>query len=206
VRTRIKDLLANYPKRRLPINGKRPAAVLVPLFEKEGEPFLLLTRRGTRVRDHQREISFPGGVFEEGDGDLRETALRECSEELGLDRSSIEILGEFDDESTFATGYRITPFLAWLSEPGRVQANTDEIDEVLRLPLARFQKPSRVEWGEDEGGERLRIPFYEIGPHEVWGATGRIIERMTALLREVTTPQAGYKTTRTDPRSNYKIK
>ena len=82
MRSVLRAFLKGYPKKRLPAEGMIPAAVLVPLFEKEGEVFLMLTRRGGHVRDHQNEISFPGGVFEEKDKVLSETALRESEEEM----------------------------------------------------------------------------------------------------------------------------
>ena len=78
------------------------AAVLVPLFEKEGGCHLLFTKRSDQVKHHKGEISFPGGMFDEEDADLRRTALREASEEVGLKEDQVQILGVLDDIVTSA--------------------------------------------------------------------------------------------------------
>jgi len=103
-------------------------------------------------------------------------------EELGIDPGAVEILGELDDESTFRTGYRITPFLGWLKWPCPMKVNGREIEEVLEIPLGHFRKPDHVEFRSDNQGQHFRIPFYRCGPHTIWGATGRIIEALTSLI------------------------
>ena len=72
-----------------------PAAVLVPLFLAAGEePHAVFTRRGTGLRRHAGEISFPGGRRDPDDASLSETALREAEEEIGLPRTEVRLLGE----------------------------------------------------------------------------------------------------------------
>src|SRR5512135_1974120 len=93
----IRDIL-NQRKRKVIEHPSFPhAAVLVPLFEKQGHCHLLFTKRTEQVKHHKGEISFPGGVFDEGDVDLRKTALREAFEEIGLNEDDVQILGTLDD-------------------------------------------------------------------------------------------------------------
>ncbi len=70
--------------------------MLIPLFrDASGEPHAVLTRRRADLRRHAGEISFPGGRRDPEDADLRETALREAEEEIGLARTDVKMLGSF---------------------------------------------------------------------------------------------------------------
>ena len=73
------------------------AAVLVPLVERPEGMTVLLTRRAEHLNDHPGQISFPGGRIEAYDKDVIDAALRETEEEIGLDRSHIEVVGCLDD-------------------------------------------------------------------------------------------------------------
>src|SRR5512135_2908396 len=77
--------------------GPVPAAVLIPLFPKQGEYHILLTKRTEHLNHHRGEISFPGGRAEPDDTDLIQTALRETWEEVGIEPDDVEILGVLDD-------------------------------------------------------------------------------------------------------------
>ena len=85
--------------------------MLVPLFGTDEQPHAVFTKRRTDLRRHAGEISFPGGRRDPEDADLRETALREAEEEIGLPRADVEVLGELEPTSTFVTGYLIHPFV-----------------------------------------------------------------------------------------------
>ena len=66
------------------MHGRIDAAVLVPLYLKDGDLHAVFTRRRDDMRRHAGEISFPGGRQDDDEADLRATALREAEEEIGL--------------------------------------------------------------------------------------------------------------------------
>src|SRR5438093_13788813 len=107
---KISQLLNSRTPRKLEQHHESRAAVLVPIFQQEGDYFFLLTQRTHTVETHKGQISFPGGVAENNET-LRRTALRETWEEIGLTSDRIEVLGEFD-EYLSVTGLIVTPFLA----------------------------------------------------------------------------------------------
>src|SRR4030043_2323378 len=97
MKDKLRQLLASRPKTRLSGRGLTEAAVLVPIFCKDGEYHILFTQRSDQVPHHKGQISFPGGAHSEVDGSLLDTALRESWEEIGLEVKEAEVLGELDD-------------------------------------------------------------------------------------------------------------
>lgn len=165
----------------LEVHGRVDAGVLVPLFvDGDGEPHCVLTRRRGDLRRHAGEISFPGGRADEGE-DLRETALREAFEEIGLPPADVELLGALQPTPTIATNYAIYPFVG-LIEPGREwKLSPREVDAVLELSLGDL----RAAYGRRRllrRGVPFRTDTYAIGDELVWGATARIVADLLARL------------------------
>ena len=162
----------------------RASAVLAPLYEIEGELHVVLTRRTWHLRSHQGEVSFPGGRQDDGE-DLWATALRESREEIALDTSRIECLGELDHLATVTSRSFIVPFVGALSG-GRPEtvANPAEVSAVLHVPVAELLDPAlyREErwtfpWAEDRP-----IYFFELVGDTVWGATGAMLRQLLGFV------------------------
>lgn len=163
----------------------REAAVLVPLFGREGAPHLLFTQRPLTLRHHAGQISFPGGARDPEDESPRHTALRETEEELGISPSQVEILGELDELPTL-TGFRIRPLVGVVATPFSLRPNPLEIEQVIEAPLTALRDPTkqRVETRLVLGAMR-QIFFYDYGPHVIWGATARIVRNLFAVAGDL---------------------
>ncbi|HEX9436866.1 MAG TPA: CoA pyrophosphatase [Candidatus Limnocylindria bacterium] len=159
------------------------SAVLVPVYrDRAGELHVVLVVRGEHGR-HGGQIALPGGIHAPGDADLRETALREAEEEIGLERSAVEVLAKLPEVDT-STGYLVTPFLARLvTEPPAWRRQEREIAEVLNVAVAELARPALrgEETWELAGGPR-RVRFVRLGPHKLWGATYRILDPLIPRL------------------------
>lgn len=160
----------------------------MPLFiAAEGEPHAVFTRRRADLRRHAGEISFPGGRRDPEDSDLRETALREAEEEIGLARTEVTMLGELPPTSTFVTGYLIHPFVG-LIPPGQPwRASPHEVDVVLELPL-RALRESRTRTPMERRGISFETDAYIFEDHLIWGATARILDDLYERLEEIMPP------------------
>jgi 8-oxo-dGTP pyrophosphatase MutT (NUDIX family) len=157
--------------------------VLVPLFVAPDAqaPHVVLTRRRADLRRHAGEISFPGGRQDPEDADLRDTALREAEEEIGLPRDAVSLLGELPPISTFATNYLIHPFVGEIPAGRRWRASPREVDAVLELPLRALQE-SRTHTRLERRGISFETDAYILGEHLIWGATFRILEDLLQRL------------------------
>jgi 8-oxo-dGTP pyrophosphatase MutT (NUDIX family) len=164
--------------------GHIRAAVLVPLFPSpDGDgPHVVLTRRRADLRRHAGEISFPGGRQDPDDADLRDTALREAEEEIGLRRTEVSLLGELPPTATFATNYVIHPFVGVISAPRRWRPSPLEVDAVIELPL-RALREGRARTRLERRGLSFETDAYIVGEHLIWGATARILENLLVRLR-----------------------
>ena len=165
-------------------DGQTLAAVLVPLIvvPEADSPHVVLTRRRADLRRHAGEVSFPGGRRDPDDADLSETALREAEEEIGLARSSVELLGELPSISTFATNYLIHPFVGQIASSQRWEVSPREVDAVLELPLHELQQ-SRTRTPIERRGFTFETDAYVPDGNVIWGATFRILENLLERLQ-----------------------
>jgi 8-oxo-dGTP pyrophosphatase MutT (NUDIX family) len=164
--------------------GKVDAAVLIPLFERSGEPVAVLTERRADMRRHAGEISFPGGRQDGPSEDLRTTALREAEEEIGLSREDVELVGALPPVGTFVTGYRIHPFVGVIAAGHAWRPQEMEVARVLELSLADLERGHEMR-RLVRRGVPIKTPTYTVGEHMVWGATARILQE---LLRRLALP------------------
>jgi 8-oxo-dGTP pyrophosphatase MutT (NUDIX family) len=163
----------------------QPAAVLLPLLERDGEPYLLLTVRASHLRHHAGQISFPGGQFAAGETDARGVALRETHEEIGIAPAFIETLGFLPDHVVL-TGFRITPMVGMLRPGFVLSVDRSEVAEIFELPLrALFDAANYQETRRTLRGIEVTLRDLNFGGHNIWGATAGILAELRKLLAGV---------------------
>jgi 8-oxo-dGTP pyrophosphatase MutT (NUDIX family) len=183
VKEKIRQTLSQREEMHVEIEGFTPTAVLVPVYEKTGEYYIIVTKRTEEVNNHKGQISFPGGRCHAEDKTLRDTALRESWEEIGLDPDDVDILGELDDVFTATTKFIISPFVAAIPYPYKFTASPLEVEEIIEVPLAvlldRSNFSEELKLHEDE-----LIPdySYKYGERVIWGATARILKQFLELV------------------------
>lgn len=173
----IRTFLAGYQPARLSLAWATPAAVLLLLYQKEGEPHILLTRRTDYVEHHKGETSFPGGAFDPTDADLMATALREAEEEIGVRPQDVEVLGRLDDIVTI-TDFVVSPFVGVLSYSDYpFVASAHEVAELVEVPLRHLMDERNLERAMRQLRDRpVPVFTYHYGDHRIWGATARILK------------------------------
>jgi 8-oxo-dGTP pyrophosphatase MutT (NUDIX family) len=156
--------------------------VLVPLFlAADTEPHAVFTRRGTGLRRHAGEISFPGGRRDPEDAELSDTALREAEEEIGLPRAEVRLLGALEPTPTFVTNYVIHPFVGLIPAGRSWTVSPREVDAVLELPLGALRE-GRQRTRLERRGVEFETDAYVVDGHLIWGATARILELLLGRL------------------------
>ncbi|HZN14182.1 MAG TPA: CoA pyrophosphatase [Acidimicrobiales bacterium] len=166
-----------------PAEGSSQAAVLAALFEEDGEARVILTRRAAHLRSHTGEVSFPGGRLDEGE-DALAAALRESAEEVGLEPSSVDIIGELSPLATVGSRSAITPFVGVLAARPDLVANPAEVELAFDVSLAELMndgvfREERWRWA---GIEDRPMYFFDLPDDTIWGATARMLYELLELV------------------------
>lgn len=192
--SRLRAILASHVPASFPFDRLRPehlpdgglgrAAVLVPLFEHDGEPHVLLTVRPGHLKRHAGQVSFPGGRVEEGEAP-RAAALREAEEEIGLEPARVEVIGQLDETLVLVSGFRLTPWVGVVPYPYPYVPHPGEVEAIVYVPLSALSRPGvhRTEH-RDAYGERHLVHFYDLPGLTIWGATARILEQLMRVWSE----------------------
>ena len=161
----------------------RPAAVLVALWDRDGEVHVILTKRASHLKHHPGQIAFPGGKQEAGDSGPEATALREAQEEIGLAPASVTVLGRLADHET-VTGFTVTPILAQITGGFDPLADPEEVEEIFSAPLSHLLNPGRYSiQGRHWLGEQRRYYTVPWGPYYIWGATACILHGLAEQVQ-----------------------
>lgn len=157
--------------------------MLVPLIVTEDGFDLLFTKRTDIVETHKGQVSFPGGMVDEADAGIVETALREALEEIGLNPEQVTVACLLDDLAT-PTGFVITPVVGIIRSLPPLRPNEAEVAEVFRVSLEFFADPAHERTEQRNiSGKSHTMHFYDHDPHVIWGATAMIIRRLLKRLQ-----------------------
>ena len=178
----LRDRLKKREIRKIDISGHKPSAVKMIIMNRDNSPHVLLTKRSTKVATHKGQISFPGGVFDTEDIDIKNTAYRETFEEVGIPPDRIEYIGRFDDYISIF-GHHVTCFIGAIEYPFEYNFNRDEIDDYVEAPLSIFanEEYDKVLPYTYEGKTR-NVYYYYFRGYEIWGLTARILTDFGRLI------------------------
>jgi 8-oxo-dGTP pyrophosphatase MutT (NUDIX family) len=159
------------------VSATRPAAVLVPVIDRD-EPTVLLTIRTQELSNHAGQVAFPGGKIDPEDESPVAAALREAKEEIGLAPMLVEPLGYLDLYLTF-TGFRILPTVARVKPDFTLLLNPREVTESFEVPLKFLMTPENHQRkSRDWKGvtrEYYAMPFEN---RYIWGVTAGILRNL----------------------------
>jgi len=186
MKQKLRQFLSRRQKRHIVDTYRISAAVLLPVYWKQEEYYLLFTKRTQKVKEHKGQISFPGGAYQEGDGTLVNTALRECGEEIGL-MAEVEVLGELDDTISRTSNFIISPFVALIPWPYHFRMDKGEVEELIEMPISvLLDKGCQHQESEIIDGKAVTSYFYHCQGRVIWGATARILKQFLDIYTQVT--------------------
>ncbi len=154
------------------------AAVLVPLYVREGDVRVLLTKRPMHMPTHKGDLAFPGGKPELGDGGPAGTALREAEEEVGIDPDTVRILGHLEPIHTVEYRRFVVPMVGWVDPTPELRPDPGEVELVLEPTLEELRDSTT--WFHQSWSGR-HVWFREIGDEVLWGATAMMTRRLLGL-------------------------
>lgn len=163
----------------------RRAAVLMLVYPQDGQATLVLIRRNEYKGVHSSQIAFPGGKIESFDATPLHTALRETSEEVGVDAASVELVRQFSRVYIPPSNFEVTPFLSFVDTEPEFLADPREVAEVISYPLADLLNDDLIVNTRMSTSytESIIVPTFQAGIHTVWGATAMMLSELKEVLK-----------------------
>jgi 8-oxo-dGTP pyrophosphatase MutT (NUDIX family) len=160
--------------------GLRPAAVLIPFVFEEDNWKLLFIHRAESDGMHGGQVAFPGGGMEPDDKDLVDTALRETEEEIGIKRTTVQVLGCLPTVRSVSM-YQVTPIVGLLDWPQKVILDGCEVSNVFTIEVDWLADTNN--WKEREvslpvHGKTKSIFYNEYKGEVLWGLTARLTQNL----------------------------
>lgn len=145
---------------------------------------IVFIRRGEYVGIHSGQIAFPGGRYEDDDADLRETAMREAEEEIGVSRDSYEIIGQLTDLYVPPSNFLVRAFVAYASRRPSYIPDPREVQEVIELDFSHFFNSTNIKVKDFPAHNSLNntsAPYFDVEGVTIWGATAMMLTELVDL-------------------------
>ena len=179
------EMRLKYDVDKIRARNPRKAAVLALFYpNKNNETCFLLTQRASYKGTHSAQISFPGGKIDETDKNLKNTALRETFEEVGVEDSIIEVIRELTDVYIPPSNFLATPFIGFINEKPSFKLNyeVDNTIEVLLKDLFAENNFTSVNINTSYM-DNIEVPCFKLNGYVVWGATAMMLSEIKELLK-----------------------
>jgi 8-oxo-dGTP pyrophosphatase MutT (NUDIX family) len=168
-----------------PNETTKKGGVLILIYPKENKIYFPLTLRSENTGVHSGQVSFPGGRQDEGE-DLIETALRETWEEIGVEVSKNQVIGQLSPFYIPPSNYLVYPSLAAISHTPTFKPNPSEVQEMLEIDLNDFKTNIPRKIGEIKARYlNANVPYYDLQGFKVWGATAMILSEFIEILNDL---------------------
>jgi 8-oxo-dGTP pyrophosphatase MutT (NUDIX family) len=163
----------------------RPAAALLLLYPHGISAAVALTVRSSNLTRHAGQISLPGGATDPGET-IAQAALREASEEIGVEPASVRVLGELTPVHVIVSGFTLHPVVGITDVPPAFRPAPGEVEEILEVSLEDLRDASRIRQGTRlREGVAVEYPYFDLLGHQVWGATAMVLGEFICLLSEL---------------------
>ena len=163
------------------------AAVNIVLYLKDNEWYFPLIVRSENERDrHSGQISLPGGKREELDKDFAQTAIRETSEEIGIEKHYVRIIRELSPIYIPPSNFYVYPFISYTKKNPEFILQQSEAVEVIEFPITSFLNlPDSPEIMALPGAGGHEVPVININGYIIWGATAMILSEFSQLIKKM---------------------
>lgn len=181
---RIKELKEGFPARK---NAKQAAVLALFYPNKRQSTNLLLILRKTYKGVHSNQIGFPGGKTEKEDGDLKETALRETQEEVGVPSNKVEIIKSLSQIYIPPSNFEVQPFMGFYHDPQPFILQESEVEALVEVHLPDFLDDNKIftQKLSTSYANDIHVPAFKLNGYTVWGATAMMLSEIKELLKIV---------------------
>lgn len=170
------------------IKTAKKAAVMALLYpNKNNEATIILILRKTYKGVHSAQVGFPGGKVEEADATLKDTALRETEEEIGVPVNDIKVLKQLTEVYIPPSNFYVYPFLGVCKTTPQFVKQDSEVEALIEVPVYDFLNEHNVvtKTVSNKYDKQVKVPAYRLNDHLVWGATAMMLSELKDLLKAI---------------------
>jgi len=167
-------------------NAKKSAVLVLFYPDKNGETAFILTLRANYNGTHSSQISFPGGKFEITDENLKNTAIRETNEEIGIKSSEITVFKQLTNVYIPPSNFLVTPFMGVLTNSPTFKLN-HEVAKIIKVKLTELLSDSCITITNvtTSYNTKMEVPCFILNKTVVWGATAMMLSEIRELLKNI---------------------
>lgn len=166
--------------------GARDGAALLLVYPHDDTLQIALTVRGSGLRNHTGQVSLPGGRVDDGET-FEAAAVREATEEIGVDPVTVELLGRLTPLHIPVSGYLLHPVVGYTSMRPAFQRAEWEVARIIEASVSLLSDPAvvkreirtRVVKGQSID---VDVPYFDLDGEKVWGATAMVLAEFCAIL------------------------
>ena len=178
---RLKELKATAKRQ----NNAKQAGVMALFYpDRADQTNFILILRNSYPGVHSAQVGFPGGQFEANDGDLKNTALRETEEEVGVPGKAIQIIRPLTQIYIPPSNFMVSPYLGLLDHTPKFIPDPSEVQDIIQVPLkqllddsARITRKLSTSYASS-----IEVPAFDLQGHVVWGATAMMLNEAREML------------------------
>ena len=165
----------------------KQAAVMMLFYPKNSQTHLALILRNSYNGVHSSQIAFPGGKVEIEDFDLKQTALRETYEEIGIHPNLINVIRPFTEVYIPPSNFMVYPFLGYSHNELNFVLQENEVAGILEFPLVDFLDDGILKTStiRTSYAESIDVPGFQVNEHFIWGATAMMLSELKETLKMV---------------------
>jgi 8-oxo-dGTP pyrophosphatase MutT (NUDIX family) len=169
----------------IPPADAKQASVAIILFEKDRNLSFLLTKRTSNVEHHKGQISLPGGAIDL-DEIPKDASLRESNEEIGIDISSLRLVGNLSTLYTPVSHFNIHAYVWFSDQYPKITINQNEVKEVFEISTNELLKEDILSTTRiSKAGMNINVPAFHFSSCVCWGATAMIISELKDILKSI---------------------
>ncbi len=157
------------------------------MYPKEKDIYTVFIQRQVYDGVHSGQIAFPGGKYEKEDISLIQTALREANEEIGIDISSVEVLGQLSELYISHSNFLVLPVVAYTPVAPLFVLNDKEVKNIIEVKINEILSPESITQNVfmGAGNRKIHAPCYNLNNNKVWGATAMIVSELYYILKSI---------------------
>lgn len=183
---KIMSPILNAPYRIVKDDAKQAAVMILlhPDVNNDLSVFYIKRANHNPNDKHSGQISFPGGQKEPNDIDFVHTSLRETQEEIGVEPSDVQVLGQLSSIYVFASNFYVQPVVGYLPYNPKLELQASEVQYTIQTPINQLLSPETIQQKDFKMGpfNAKNMPYYNLNGEVLWGATAMITSEFLAVL------------------------